>query len=106
MCTQTETRDLDILLTLDTYQGMTDDEIESLVEYRAQQKFYDREEIHRREVETIRVNLEAEDRNTLTQSICDVVQSIRDNYIEARASIAPIREPEMFAPNITEVGNG
>lgn len=38
MCTQTEPRNINELLLLDTYQGMTDDEIELVIEYRAKRK--------------------------------------------------------------------
>lgn len=38
MCTQIDQRNLNELLLLDTYQGMTDAEIELVIEYRAKRK--------------------------------------------------------------------
>lgn len=43
MSTQTEKRTLDELLALDTYQGMSDEEIEDVITFKTRQRYYDAE---------------------------------------------------------------
>ena len=102
MCTQTEPRSIDELLLLDTYQGMTDEEIDSIIEYQAQQKFYSLDHINKLAMEVERMNVSTAYHEAALQEIKSMVESMKD-----RAQvITPIREPEIFTPNITEVGNG
>ena len=43
MSSQTEPRNINELLLLDTYQGMTDEEIELVIDFKARQRYYDLE---------------------------------------------------------------
>lgn len=102
MCTQTETRNINELLQLDTYQGMTDDEIETIIEYRANQKFHSLENTFAHAIRIERVNSEVARNEQLVRDSRDMLQSMKEQI----SGLIPIREIEIPERLSTEVNNG
>lgn len=102
MCTQTEPRNINELLQLDTYQGMTDDEIETIIEYRANLKFHSLENTFAHATRIERVNSEAARNEQLVSDSRDMLQSMR-RQIRELIPIRAIETPERLS---TEVNNG
>lgn len=102
MCTQTEPRNINELLQLDTYQEMTDEEIETIIEYRANQKFHSMENTFAHALIIERANIEAARNEQLVRDSRDMLQSMK----EGLRDLTPIREIEIPERLSTEVNNG
>lgn len=94
-----EPRDINVLLAMSTYQGMTDEEIDLILEYRIDRAVTDREllakiaAINNRQEQCI-----ADNRASAAASL-SVLQSI----VESEFPTVPLLEPQTFTPRFTEV---
>jgi hypothetical protein len=78
MCTTTDekTRTIDELLALDTYQGMSDAEIDSILKYKIDHALADRERLARMVAEINLTEQLLEDNRRSAQQAHDMLQSI------------------------------
>lgn len=78
MFTTTELETLNKLLVQDTYQNMTDEEIDLLIEYKAEQKFFDRKLMYERAVQIEESNRRTEENRIALQMAEDAVRKTRE----------------------------
>ncbi len=100
MCTTTDekTRTLDELLALDTYQGMTDAEIDVILDYKIKQAVTEREVLARIELQIQTAEQVIADNRRSAQEAHDVLQSI----VEAEFPTIKLLEPKRFEPRSLE----
>ena len=105
MCTTTNAeatqpaRDIRTLLGLGTYQGMTDDEIEAVVEYKIDAALASRESMARVTALIERAEQRIADNRASAEASLSMLQSI----IESEFPTVPLMTPQIFEPRITEV---
>lgn len=101
MCTTTDekTRTIDELLALDTYQGMTDAEIDAILKYSIDRALADRERLARMTAEIQLSEQLIEDNRQNAQRAYDVLQSIVETEFP---TVKPL-EPKRFEPRSLEV---
>lgn len=92
MSTQTEPRDINQLLALETYQGMTDAEIDDIIEYKAQLKFHSLESTQRQALEIERMNLDAARNDAAVQRTFEMLECMRGQISELR----PVEPPKII----------
>ena len=102
MSTQTDKRDINVLLALDTYQGMTDEEIEEIIEYRATQKFYDLNNLEAKESMLIWQNEQTE----YLKSSLQIAQEGLEYMIGRSLAFSAPKQPTLITFDNTEVNNG
>lgn len=85
MCTQTdnievdaEPRDINTLLALDTYQGMTDEEIELIINYKVRQEIFSQEMLMKAAAQTEHMNAMAETNRQGCARALDMIESLID----------------------------
>lgn len=94
-------RDINILLSLETYQGMTDEEIDMILDYKIRQAVTSQEMLMRAAIETERMNSMIETSRANAQRALDMIEYlINREYIET-----PSVQPKTVSPRVTEVGN-
>lgn len=94
-------RDINILLSLETYQGMTDTEIDMILEYKIRQAVTSQEVLMRAAIETERMNSMIETSRANAQRALDMIEYlINREYIET-----PSVQPKTVSPRVTEVRN-
>lgn len=101
MCTTTDekTRNINELLALDTYQGMTDAEIDSILEYKIEHALADRERLARMVAEINLTEQLIEDNRRSAQQAHDMLQSMVETLFP---TVKPV-EPKRFEPRSLEV---
>ena len=101
MCTTTDekTRTLDELLALDTYQGMTDAEIETILDHKINQAVTARELLARIELQMQTSEQIIADNRRSAQEAHDMLQSIIETEFP---TVKPV-EPKRFEPRSLEV---
>lgn len=99
MSTQTETRSLNELLLLDTYQGMTDEEIEMVIEYKARQEFHSLESTAKQAELIQKMNYSEALNAQSLQMIRDTLESIKDSFTVKPEFV----KPTLVGFNDTEV---
>ena len=101
MCTTTDekTRTIDELLVLDTYQGMTDAEIDSILKYKIEHALAYRERLARVAMEIELTEQLIEDNKRSAQRAHDMLQSIVETEFP---TVKPV-EPKRFEPRSLEV---
>ena len=106
MCTQTEEitttnspRPLATLLSLNTYQDMTDEEIELIIDYKIQREKYSQESLLKHEIEIVEMEQRLED-NRLH---CSYVQDMVKLMLKRTNTIAPTPEMVIFEPRSMEL---
>ena len=99
MTTDEKTRTLDELLVLDTYQGMTDAEIDSILKYKIEHALADRERLARMVAQINLTDQLLEDNRRSAQRAHDMLQSI----VEAEFPTVKPLEPKRFEPRSLEV---
>ena len=101
MCTTTDekTRTIDELLALDTYQGMTDAEIDVILDYKIKQAVTEREVLARIELQIQTAEQVIADNRRSAQEAHDMLQSI----VEAEFPTISLLEPKRFEPRSLEV---
>jgi hypothetical protein len=101
MCTTTDekTRTIDELLALDTYQGMTDAEIETILDHKINQAVTEREVLARLTLQMQTSEQIIADNRRSAQEAHDMLQSI----IEAEFPTVKPVEPKRFEPRSLEV---
>ena len=92
-------RDINTLLSLDTYQGMTDAEIEMVLSYRVEVAVADRELLARIAAATEREEQCIADNRASAAATLAMLQSI----IESEFPTVPLLTPQTFTPRSTEV---
>lgn len=92
-------RTLDKLLALDTYQGMTDAEIDIILDYKIKQAVTEREVLARIELQIQTSEQIIADNRRSAQEAHDMLQSI----IEAEFPKVKPLEPKRFEPRSLEV---
>lgn len=99
MSTTTNPRDINVLLGLSTYQGMTDEEIELIIEYKAEQI-------------VIRDNIETKnalEQQKITAMIAQWAQDSQTSYnmlqsiLNRNVNITPLVQPDTVTPQSIEV---
>ena len=99
MSTTTNPRDINVLLGLSTYQGMTDEEIELVIEYRAQQI------VQQQQLET----KNALEQQKITAMIAQWAQDSQTSYnmlqsiLNRNVNITPLVQPNTVTPQSIEV---
>lgn len=99
MSTTTNPRDINVLLSLSTYQGMTDEEIELIIEYKAEQI-------------VIRDNIAV--KNAQSQQLIDAkiaqaasdsqaAQTMLQSILNRNVNITPLVQPNTVTPQSIEV---
>lgn len=96
---EVEPRDLNTLLSLDTYQGMTDAEIDLVLSYRVDVAVSDRELLARIAAATAREEQCIADNRASAAAVLSMLQSI----IESEFPTVPLLTPQTFTPRSTEV---
>ena len=101
MCTTTDekTRAIDELLALDTYQGMTDAEIDAILKYKIEHALADRERLARMVAEINLTEQLLEDNRRSAQQAHDMLQSI----VETEFPMLKPFEPKRFEPRSLKV---
>ena len=95
-------RDIDELLLLETYQGMTDEEIELIITYREQRALTDADFLVRTTTQIEYMEQLIADNQASVAHAQSVVESIiGSGHIEV-----PILQPRTYTPRGTEVSNG
>lgn len=98
---EVETRDINVLLSLETYQGMTDEEIDIILNYKIKQAITSQEVLMRAAIETERMNSMIETSRANAQRALDMIEYlINREYMET-----PSVQPKTVSPRVTEVGN-
>lgn len=98
----TTIRDIDALLELSTYQGMTDAEIDALIEYKINKAISTAEM-------TTRLNaIKASEQQIVADNAANAaaVRSMVQSMQQQIAPIAGVGVPQTVTPNSTEVSNG
>ena len=89
-----EPRDINILLALETYQGMTDEEIESIISYKVNAAVSDRELLARITAITQKSEQCIADNRASAQRALDMIESI----VRTQLPTVPIGTPETVVP--------
>lgn len=97
--TTQEPRDINVLLSLETYQGMTDAEIDLVLNYKIDRALSDRELLAKIAAITNKQEQCIADNLASAQAARDMLQSIIDRTFPT----VPIEEPLRFSPDVTEV---
>lgn len=90
-----EPRDINVLLALETYQGMTDAEIEILLNYKINQAVTSRETLANITAITAKQEQCIADNRASAQAMLDMVQSLVDREFPT----VPPMEPRQFQPS-------
>lgn len=99
MCTTTNPRDINVLLGLSTYQGMTDEEIELIIEYKAEQiVIRDNIAIERAQSQQ-RIDALIAQAASNSQQTHDMLESILNRNV----NITPLVQPSTVTPQSIEV---
>lgn len=94
-----EPRNINVLLSLDTYQGMSDEEIESVLNYRVDRAVSSRETLARIAAITAREEQVIADNAASAAAARSVIESmVRREFPEIR-----IEEPQRFVPRGLEL---
>lgn len=109
MCTTTETieetqevvepRDINVLLSLDTYQGMTDEEIDMVLNYKIQQAKTSQEMLALESTLITRMETELADNQASSDRALGMLQSIIDAEFPTVKNV----QPQKFVPSVCEV---
>lgn len=111
MCTQTdsniqneniessEPRNINVLLALETYQGMTDVEIELVLNYKVQQALTSQEILLKTAAETTRMEQCIADNQASSQRALDLIESL----IGKEFPTLPVEQPRTFVARSLEV---
>lgn len=97
--TTQEPRNINVLLSLDTYQGMTDAEIELILNYKIDQAVSSRELLAKIAAITNKEEQCIADNRASAQAAHDMLQSI----LSSTFPIIPVGEPLRFTPSVMEV---
>lgn len=89
-----EPRNINVLLALDTYQGMTDEEIEILINYKIDLAVTSRETLANIAAVIARQEQCIADNQASAQAMHDMVQSL----LEMEFPTVPLMEPKRFQP--------
>lgn len=89
-----EPRDINALLALDTYQGMTDAEIDMVLQYRIDRAVTSREVLAKMEAENARMEQCIADNRASAKRALDMVQSL----VEREFPTVPVGEPLTVSP--------
>lgn len=89
-----EIRDINVLLALDTYQGMTDSEIELVLNYRIDQAVTSRETLANIAAITAKQEQCIADNQASAQAVLDMVQSL----VSREFPTVPLMKPKRFEP--------
>lgn len=96
---ENEPRDINILLSLKTYQGMTDEEIDMLLDYKIKRAATSQEMLMRAAAETERMNSMIETSRANAKRALDMVEYlINKEYVET-----PSAQLQTVSPRVTEV---
>lgn len=87
-------RDIDTLLAMHTYQGMSDDEIRIVLDYEIQQAISRQALLMQTEVEIQTMEQVVADNKASAKRALDMIQSI----IEAEFDTLPVVQPRTFEP--------
>lgn len=98
----TTTRTINELLALTTYQGMTDDEIELIINYKINRALNSAEMTAKLNAMTVRAQQIIADNAANAAAILTMVQSMQQQI----EPIAGIGVPQIVTPSNTEVSNG
>ena len=101
MCTTTnieEAREISYLLNLETYQGMTDEEIDLIINYKIKQALSQQECLIKANAENMRVEQCIADNQASAKQALDMLQSI----IEREFTTLPVVQPRTFVPRSLE----
>lgn len=96
MSTTTNPRDISALLALNTYQGMTDEEIEILIDYRVRQKRLE-EDIATKNANTER---EINERLAIDAAAAQQVQTMVQSILSKSVAIAPVVAAQTVQPTL------
>ena len=102
MCTQTsnsEPRNINVLLALETYQGMTDAEIEMVLDYRVKRALSSQELIAKTIAGIERMEQCIADNRVAAERAANVIESI----VTRELTVLPIVQPNDFEPRNVEV---
>lgn len=96
---EVEPRDINVLLSLETYQGMTDEEIDMLLDYKIKRAVTSQEMLMRAAIETERMNSMIETSRANAQRALDMIEYlINKEYVET-----PSAQLQTVSPRVTEV---
>ena len=98
----TTTRDINVLLGLSTYQGMTDEEIELVINYKINRAVNSTEMTAKLTALNAREQQIIADNNATANALLAMVQSIQQQI----APIAGAGVPQTVTPSSTGVSNG
>lgn len=96
MCTTTNPRSIDALLALNTYQGMTDEEIELIINYRAQQIVVQEQITEKNALETQKLSALISRWEQDSQTSYDMLESILNRNV----AITPIVQAQTVQPTL------
>lgn len=101
MCTQTEkeTRDIRELLKEDTYQEMSDEEIDLIIEYKIRRALTQQENLVKL---TAEVNVMEETAQIMSDATSKAL-SMLESIVSAEYHDTPIEQPRIFTPRSLEV---
>ena len=97
--TPTEPRDINALLALDTYQGMSDAEIELLIEYRINRALTRQEILAKNVAYSARMEQVIADNRASAQRALDMVESLVNMVLPEYPM------PEVGKPDLIRIGN-
>lgn len=96
---ENEPRDINVLLSLKTYQGMTDAEIDMILDYKIKRAVTSQEMLMRAAAETERMNSMIETSRANAQRALDMIEYlISKEYVET-----PSAQLQTVSPRVTEV---
>lgn len=92
-------RDINVLLSLNTYQGMTDEEIDLLIDYKIQQELTSAEHLAFVAAQTMRANETVE----IQRQSCKNLESMLQSTIKASIPSVEFEQPNALEFHTTEL---
>lgn len=83
MCTKTN-REINELLSLGTYQGMTDEEIAEVVEYKAQQRYFEYLTDYHTQMQSISFQATLSVLESRARAADNMLESVRESVTQGR----------------------
>lgn len=91
-----EPRKLDVLLALETYQGMTDEEIQMVLDYKIDQAVASRKTL----AEIAAINAKSEQCIADNQASAQAAQDMIQSLVEREFPMVPLMEPSTSKPTL------